>query len=164
MPAYTLREWGEMLENSRKSVGISVSSRITEISGEYTGNRMLMMGEMEKKGTGILLHYREQLEEDGKNGPVTDVTVWLRKEEVTVMRRGDYSVTLVFHRGRTCDASYRTPFGIIALRVFTSVLRCQADEEKGHVYIVYQMESGGSVASHEMEILYGEPDSERLDM
>lgn len=95
-----------------------------------------------------LLRYRER-QEDEETGEVmeSDIQLVLKKDEVTMNRMGEFSNTMLFHRNRRFETTFRTPYGDLPMAVYARSVQCEVGEESGKVHLKYELSMQGAYAS-----------------
>ena len=137
-----------------EKVYIIMENTIRSMEGEQQESREMFVGELENRGGAEVLHFREQLVEDGQAQEVTDVYFHIRPDTVMLMRKGAFSMNMVFRRGRPYEGSYHTPYGSFPLHLHCSHLKCDSGAEGGQVEIRYQLNSEGGGTSHHVLLRY----------
>ena len=112
-----------------------------------TQSRILLRGAMEKKGTGYLLRYTEDMSGQDQEEK-TEVMLHISDERVMMMRQGQYAVTLVFERGKHYESMYQTPFGQFPVGLQTIRVDNELTDQMGSVHIEYQMMAGSGEPSY----------------
>ena len=110
--------------------------------------QLMLKGEVESTGGKTLIRYCET-DKDEESGEVTHTHILLTVEPHQVMmeRRGPFSNTMVFARGKRFEGLYVTPFGEMSMATYTHAVHCDVSPEKGTVRLKYQLDVQGSYAS-----------------
>ena len=117
-----------------------------------TQSRVLMKGTMEKKGTGYLITYMEDITDD--HSSMTEVRMHVNDNRVMILRSGEYSSTFVFEDRLHYDTMYRTPFGDFPLSIHTTVLVNELTDEMGAIHVEYQVFMDGNPSFRIMNLMY----------
>jgi len=107
-------------------------------------------------GPGLLLEYKESLEDDD-NGEVTtsDVALNIEENQVIMFRNGECMNTMVFDRKHRFEGTYHTPFGDMDMAVDTREVSCNMGIEHGRVFLRYLLHFNGNYAStNELHLEY----------
>ena len=127
-------------------VNVVSFSRIGE--EEDTPMRLRCNGQMRPTTGGCMLRYREVQTEEGTGETlVQDIVLNIQPDRVTMTRMGDYGTTLVFVRERRFEGAYHTPFGDLALALYTTQLDVKMGPEGGSVHLEYQLDMQGNYAA-----------------
>lgn len=109
---------------------------------------LMTTGTLITRGNHALLQYREALEDDPSAGGEGDeVQLVLRKDQVTMNRRGRYANTMLFQRNKRFETVYQTPFGDLPMAVIARDVRCDLKRESGKVHLRYEISMQGSYTS-----------------
>lgn len=120
-------------------------------------SKLMYHGTIEKKGTGLLLRYEDNVEDDEGGNGSTQVSIHFTPTRVMMSRKGNYSTNLVFERKRYYEGWYNTPYGEMRLSTQTCELITEIQEDNGHIHIEYQIYlSGGDPVFRIVNIYYGE--------
>ena len=105
-----------------------------------------------------ILKYTES-QQDEETGEISDslITLSLKKNRVTMTRKGEYSNTMVFVPDQRFEGVYKTPYGNMEMAVFSRGVYCNIGESKGSVHLKYQLDFQGSYTStNELHLEYSE--------
>ena len=144
-----------------EKVFIVLENSIRGLDGEHQEAREMLVGDMEIRKGARVLHYREQMVEDGQPEEMTDVYFHIRPDAVMLLRKGPFSMSMVFRRGQPYEGSYHTPFGSMPLRLHCSHLKCEEWPEGGSVEVRYQLNSEGGGSSHHVSLRYAKRPMDR---
>lgn len=139
------------MEETKKDLPVLVAIRTT--SRDDQGNpeedtRMLVSGQLVEQKEGVyLLRYTESVEQEDGTVMKADVRLKLENGHVIMLRKGDFSTTMVFARGQHFDGTYHTPYGDMAMGVYTTRLLTSLEPDRGSVTIDYQLDMNGGFAS-----------------
>ena len=110
--------------------------------------RLRCQGEMRRTSNGCMLRYKEvQTDEDSRQTLTQDVILAIQPDRVTMTRLGAYGTTMVFMKDRRFEGAYHTPYGDLALALFTTQVNSQIGDECGSVHLEYQLDMQGSYAA-----------------
>ena len=128
---------------------VTVSSVAVNEHGQFEEPmRMLVPGELLRRGEHWLLHYEENLTDEADHTTVThDVRLLLAPGRVVLTRKGPYGMMLVLEKGKRFEGVYHTPFGDLPMAVYPAVVQCDAGAEKGSIRLQYQLDLQGAFAS-----------------
>ena len=112
--------------------------------------KLTTTGELTPIENGWRLDYQES-QPDGSSAE--DITVELTPDQVTMNRKGMFCASMVFIKDKRFEGRYNTPYGPIALAVFATRVKVDADEARGRVHLKYQLELQGMVNSSNELIL-----------
>ena len=91
------------------------------------------------------------------------ITLFLEKNRVTMMRKGDYANTMVFVPEQRFEGIYQTPFGNMDMAVLSRGVQCDIGERKGSVHLKYQLNLQGAYTStNELHLEYRENRSDEI--
>ena len=104
----------------------------------------------------IMLKYVES-QEDEETGEIvkSDIILSVRNRQVTMERKGDFSNTMVFSKGKRFEGVYHTPYGEMNMAVFTREAAYRLGRTDGNLHLKYQLNIQGSYAStNELHLEY----------
>lgn len=128
-------------------VAIRTSSRDDRGKPEED-TRMLVSGQLAAQKDGAyLLRYTESVEQEDGSVMKADVRLKLEDGHVIMLRKGDFSTTMVFSRGQHFDGTYHTPYGDMAMGIYTTRLLTSLASDRGSVTIDYQLDMNGGFSS-----------------
>ena len=120
--------------------------------------RLMCHGRMRPTNDGCMLRYEEVQQDDTGATVSTDVILNIQLKDgprVTMTRMGDYGTTMVFVKDRRFEGVYRTPYGDMEMALFATRVDVELGEDKGSVYLEYQLDFAGGFASmHTMQLEY----------
>ena len=102
----------------------------------------------------MILRYRETQPEN-EDGPavISDITLTLTPQRITMEREGDFRNMMVFARGLRFEGIYSTPYGDMNMGIFSREARFSYAEGRGSVHLKYDLEFGGTLTStHELHL------------
>lgn len=136
------------MANDIKPVLVTIVSSARVGEEEEAPMRLRCNGQMRPTTCGCMLRYQEVQTEEGTGQPIVqDVVLSIQPDRVTMTRMGDYGTTLVFVKERRFEGAYNTPFGELALALYTTQLSVQHGPEGGSVHLEYQLDMQGSYAA-----------------
>ncbi|MBQ2952126.1 MAG: DUF1934 domain-containing protein [Clostridia bacterium] len=136
------------MANEVRPVMVNVVSFSRVGEEEETPMRLRCSGQMRPTSGGCMLRYREvQTEESTGETLVQDVVLNIQPDRVSMTRMGDYGTTLVFVRERRFEGAYHTPFGDLALALYTTQLDVRLNADGGSVHLEYQLDMQGNYAA-----------------
>ena len=113
-------------------------------------------GRLESTEQGFRLWYRESAA--GMDGVITSLEV--DPSRVLLERTGKVNSLLVLEKGRRHTGSYETPYGTIAMGVYTQVLENRLCDRGGDLHVAYTLDiDAGMVSSHDVRIAIKMPKS-----
>ncbi len=66
---------------------------------------------------------------------------------VTVMKGGDYSHHLILEKNKRYKFQYNTPYGALALGIYTEKVKIDLDDQGGEVYVKYTIDADAQLIS-----------------
>lgn len=111
-----------------------------------------------------ILEYTES-QQDEETGDISTALISLSLEEnsVTMVRKGEFSNTMVFIPEQRYEGLYCTPYGNMDMAVISSGVECSVGESKGSVHLKYQLNIQGAYAStNELHLEYAAEGSESV--
>ncbi len=105
---------------------------------------------------GSVLKYRE-VQQDEESGEVTEseITLSVSGKNVTMIRAGDFSNTMMFSKNHRYEGTYHTPYGDMNLAVYSRDVSCSMHDDQGAIHLKYQLDIQGRYASsHELHLEY----------
>lgn len=122
-------------------------------------SRILLNGTMERRGTGVILCYEENLSDDPDHPDMSRVHMHISAGRVMMMRTGSIQSTMVFERNHHYETRYMTPYGEMHLVIHTVVVETSLQEDDGSVHLEYQLFSdlGGEGTYRVMGIRFSAP-------
>ena len=100
-------------------------------------------GRLARDGESYTLSYQES-ELTGLEGTLT--TIQVDREQVTLMRVGEFNSQLVFQEGRRHFSMYNTPYGAMTIGVNTRHLLAQLTDQGGDIEVDYSVEVDHALA------------------
>lgn len=100
-------------------------------------------GRLVRDGGGYTLSYQES-ELTGLEGTLT--TIQVDREQVTLMRVGEFNSQLVFQEGRRHLSMYNTPYGAMTIGVNTRHLLTDLNDQGGDIEVDYSVEVDHALA------------------
>ena len=77
----------------------------------------------------------------------------INRGRAVMERTGDFSTTMVFEKGRRFDGAYRTPWGELAMGIYTVQVNASFGEEQASLRLVYQVDiQGRFTAMHDLTL------------
>lgn len=122
----------------KKDAEIQIVGRQRYEDGQEDGTEQLFRGRFYRREGRFYLHYREP----GPEGE-TSVALWAEPGRACVLRGGAFPSRLDFCPGQVLPASYRTPFGALALETAARSLKLGLTDQGGELEICYDLLSGG---------------------
>ncbi len=121
---------------------VRVSVNSMQSSGEAMPpyeTQTMVMGELERKGTGYILSYEEAITDDAMQSERTMVKLHVSEHRVMMMREGPYSTMMVFDRRQPYEGMYRTPFGTMPIHIHTVDVDTICSSDKGKIHMAYEL-------------------------
>ncbi len=128
------------MEENNVTVVIRSLRRLEGESGSMTQR---VEGCLSREGEDYVLTYREG--EDSGLGQ-TRTTLRLEPGQATLTRSGEFPSRMVFQEGKPHTSLYGTPYGKLPMTIHTRRLEGKLSEAGGSVYLVYQIQLGGTDA------------------
>ena len=100
-------------------------------------------GRLAREGDSYTLSYQES-ELTGLEGTLT--TIQVDREQVTLMRVGEFNSQLVFQEGRRHLSMYNTPYGAMTIGVNTRHLLADLNDQGGDIEVDYSVEVDHAMA------------------
>lgn len=118
--------------------------------------QLMLKGEVETTEKKTLIRYRET-DKDEESGEVThtDILLTVEPHQVMMERKGPFSNTMVFARGKRFEGMYVTPFGEMDMATYTHAIHCDVGIDKGTIRLKYQLDvQGGYASTNEIHLEY----------
>lgn len=91
--------------------------------------------------------YKVQYDETKISGMEgTKTTILIRKDSFDLIREGTTETKMEFENYKTTTSLYKTPYGVMDIRIDTRKLKINVDEKGGNINTVYILEIGGQPA------------------
>ena len=118
--------------------------------------RLMTTGELKKTPNGCILRYQESQTDDSDGTVMTqDIVLMMQPGRVSMNRLGDFGTSMVFVKDRRFEGVYRTPYGDMDMALFATRVDVNLGEDRGNVYLEYQLDFAGGFASmHTMQLEY----------
>ena len=114
--------------------------------------RVVTLGTLLRLDEGWELKY---IESDPDGNGSQKVVITLTDGRVVMERAGDFSTTMVFEKGRRFDGAYRTPWGDLAMGIYTVQVNTSFGEEQASLRLVYQVDiQGRFTAMHDLTLRF----------
>ena len=112
--------------------------------------RVVTLGTLLRLDDGWELKYTES-DPDGNGSQ--KVVITLKGEQAQMERSGAYSTTMVFDKGRRFDGTYHTPWGGLAMGIYTTQVVFTLEKDQGQLKLVYQVDiQGRFTAMHDLTL------------
>lgn len=112
-----------------KEVLISISGFQYEIDQEEAVEVITSGTYYEKNGKHFVLY--DEISED--SGKITKNTIKFEKEQLDIIKRGENNVHMVFQLGKEHRTCYYTPFGELLIKMNTTSISSQEEDEDSMV-------------------------------
>jgi len=73
----------------------------------------------------------------------TKTTILIRKDSFDLIREGTTETKMEFENNKIATSLYKTPYGVLDIRIDTRKLNINVDEKGGNINTVYLLEIGG---------------------
>ena len=114
--------------------------------------RVVTLGTLRRLDEGWELKYTES---DPEGNGSQQVVITLTEGRVVMERAGDFSTTLVFEKGRRFEGTYRTPWGDLAMGIYTVQVNESFAKEQASLRLVYQVDIQGRFsAMHDLTLRF----------
>ena len=91
--------------------------------------------------------YKVQYDETKISGMEgTKTTILIRKDSFDLIREGTTETKMEFENNKMTTSLYKTPYGIMDIRIDTRKLKINVDEKGGNINTIYILEIGGQPA------------------
>jgi Uncharacterized protein conserved in bacteria len=91
--------------------------------------------------------YKVQYDETKISGMEgTKTTILIRKDSFDLIREGTTETKMEFENNKMTTSLYKTPYGVMDIRIDTRKLKINVDEQGGNINTVYILEIGGQPA------------------
>lgn len=91
--------------------------------------------------------YKVQYDETKISGMEgTKTTILIRKDSFDLIREGTTETKMEFENNKTTTSLYKTPYGVMDIRIDTRKLKINVDEKGGNINTEYILEIGGQPA------------------
>ena len=100
-------------------------------------------GDFTKTEYGFKVQY-DETKISGMEG--TKTTILIRKDSFDLIREGTTETKMEFENNKTTTSLYKTPYGVLDIRIDTRKLKIDVDEKGGNINTVYILEIGGQPA------------------
>ena len=148
----------DTLPTKERPVVVTVVSAAMDASGQPEGApmRLQVPGTVEKRGSSVMLHYTEKLEDEGDHTLITtQVHMLLAENRIVVMRKGQWSMMMVLEKGRRYTDDYHTPYGDLPMSVYPTQVSFHETEKGGAAVMRYQLGlQGGESGYHTIDVKY----------
>ena len=112
--------------------------------------RVVTLGTLLRLDEGWKLDYTES-DPDGNGSQ--QVVITLTDGRAVMERTGDFSTTMVFEKGRRFDGAYRTPWGNLAMGIYTVQVNSSFGADQASLRLVYQVDiQGRFTAMHDLTL------------
>lgn len=124
-----------------KKAIITVDSAI--FSEEEDTISVVTPGDFTQTDYGFKVQY-DETKISGMEG--TKTTILIRKDSFDLIREGTTETKMEFENNKTTTSLYKTPYGIMDIRIDTRKLKINVDEKGGNINTIYILEIGGQPA------------------
>lgn len=130
------------MKNSSFPVLLSVTG---EAQGqEDAGVHLVTTGILTPLAKGYKLEYQETQPEDGA---VQDISLLMDQTRVMMTRKGAFSTSMVFEKGRRFEGMYHTPYGNMDMAIYATRVSCKLTPSQGDIHLQYQLDLQGQFAA-----------------
>jgi len=135
-----------MAMNAPKGVPILISldARFTAEGQAEDSMRLITPGELEKNADGYVIRYEESIDEDA---PPHQVEIAMKKDVISMNRKGTIEADMIFEKGKRFESRYRTPYGAMDMAVFCTKAAYTVDRDGGEIALQYQLDLGNQFAA-----------------
>ncbi len=145
------------MEHQLIPVNVRLTSYTRAEHGRHEDEIQLMCrGQLKPLSTGGMLRYQEvQTDPDTGKDITSDVMLQMQPGRVVMTRLGEYGTTMVFVKDARFEGAYHTPYGDLAMAMYTLNVQTQVGEESGRVHLEYQIDLQGDFDNvHCVDIAY----------
>ncbi len=124
----------------------------TADSAESETVRVVTVGQLSRLADGWKLSYTES---DPDGSASQQVEIVFEGERAQMERAGAYSTTMVFEKGKRFNGAYHTPWGSLAMGIYTTHVALSFEKQQGVLRLVYQVDLQGRFAAmHDLTIRF----------
>ncbi|HNX62233.1 MAG TPA: DUF1934 domain-containing protein [Candidatus Limiplasma sp.] len=139
-----------MKANKGIPILISLDAQSAANSQPEDAIRLITTGELYESAEETVLRYEESLDEQE---PPQKIELSLRRDGITMTRKGTSEGKMVFQKGHRYESQYHTPFGDMDLALFCTRADYQKGKNGGELTLQYQLDLGGQFAAmHDMRL------------
>ncbi len=134
-----------------KDVLLTLTGR-TALLDDYDGVlRVTTLGKLSGKKDSWRLRYSETVTDENE---IQNVILTMDKGIVTMASDGPFATDMVFEKGCRFEGVYRTPFGLLDMSIFPTLVKYNINEDgSGEVNLRYQLDIAGQYAAfHKLHI------------
>ena len=131
----------------KKAVLLTIRGQQTYAEQEPEVIELVTEGKLTHEGDVYIISYQET-EMTGMDGALT--TIQVEREQVTMMRMGEFNTQMVFQEGRRHLSMYNTPYGTMTVGVNTHHLLVELDDKGGDLEIDYTVEVDNTMAGRNL--------------
>lgn len=128
-------------------INLVSNARYGEEANEFP-MQLMTTGHVKHEAGKTLITYTET-DRDEESGITvsSEICLTVEGQKITMERKGAFSNTMVFAKGRRFEGIYVTPYGEMDMATYTHTVLCDVGEEKGTVRLKYQLDVQGGYAS-----------------
>lgn len=117
------------------------------VDGENDVVEVETTGHYEEKDGVKYIYYKEYIEDENGESE-KDTTVKIESNNVvSIIRTGEYQSQLMLELDRQHQCFYQTPFGDILIKVYTSEMSVELNDDGGVVKVAYSLNFNGDFGS-----------------
>ncbi|MFZ7121515.1 MAG: DUF1934 domain-containing protein [Eubacteriaceae bacterium] len=132
--------------SDKKRIWISIKGKTQQEDGPEDTVELITQGEIYKKSKGDYIIYDETAV-SGLEGTTT--TLSIEGGKISIIRLGSTNSHMIFEKGRKNYNTYSTPYGDMAMTVYTKDIdvNYNSDNNPTNIYVDYNIEIEGLMSS-----------------
>lgn len=139
---YTVHK-GECDMPEKRKILLTIKGTQVSAEGETNALELVTEGVVQTEGETTRLTYQES-EIVGTDGAM--MTIEMQGGMVRILRTGEYGANFELLEGRKCLTLYTTPFGVMEMGAYPSVVQYNFDDGGGRVELQYELDVQGQFA------------------
>lgn len=117
------------------------------VDGEEDVVEVETTGHYEESGNEKRIYYKEYIEGEGCESERDSIVKIEGDNLITIIRDGEYQSRLMLERNCRHQCLYKTPYGDMMIKIYTSVMEIDVDCGGGTVKAAYSLNFNGDVGS-----------------
>lgn len=133
-----------------KAVRVTIDGS-SQDEGGVENVQLATHGHLKEDDDGFVLYYEETAPESAVSG---STTLDCRMARVSMKREGEVLTTLVFQKNGHFLSTYSTPYGDLALKLYTQDVCYEQEQANGQIQLDYRLDVNGYATNHKLTIRF----------
>ena len=136
--------------STEKAVRVTIEGTAHD-DGGIENVQLATQGRLNSDAEGFVLSYEETAPDSAVSGTTT---LDCHMQRVSMKREGEVLTTLVFQKNGHFLSTYTTPYGDLALQLYTQDVQYEQNEAGGRIWLNYRLDVNGHITTHKLAIQF----------